>query len=163
MHKVALGVGSNLGDTLRCCQSAVKALVDNGICKVEKLSSWYYTEPQGYREQNWFVNGALIGSTSLDPQEMLFGLKEIERQLGRTQSFRWGPRAIDLDILFYDNLLLESENLTIPHKLLHLRRFVLVPMVEIAPSWFHPVLKKSVKELLKNLSPKGQKVKRIAL
>jgi len=87
--------------------------------------------------------------TNLEPESLLKRLKQLEVQLGREQSFRWGPRLIDIDILFYNDLILESESLTIPHPRLHERAFVLVPLADIAPDFIHPVLKKTIKELRK--------------
>lgn len=116
-----------------------------------RTSSHYETEPWGVKDQPRFINMALEACTFLGPLNLLQLLKDIERSLGREQTIRWGPRTIDLDILFYDDLIFSSEDLIIPHPLLHERMFVLEPLAEISPDRVHPVLKKSVRSLLDTL------------
>lgn len=141
-----IGLGSNLGDKIHNCRQALQELVSRG-CLLVNRSSWYQTQPWGFEEQDWFVNGVAEVRTDLAPHELLSTCKEIEARLGRQENGRWGPRAIDIDILFYNNLMLSLPNLEIPHPRLHQRNFVLIPLLEIAPQVLHPVLKQSVCQL----------------
>lgn len=150
MPKVYIGIGSNIGNREENCQKALELIIKSGI-KVKKCSSMIETEPWGVKEQPRFINMAIEIETELNPEELLGLLKKIEGTLGRRQTTRWGPREIDLDILLYDDMILKTPELEIPHPLLHKREFVLQPLAEIAPDKIHPVFKKSVKELLLNL------------
>ncbi|MGA7194973.1 MAG: 2-amino-4-hydroxy-6-hydroxymethyldihydropteridine diphosphokinase [Anaerolineales bacterium] len=152
-HIIYLALGTNLGDRSANLRAAIKALSPE--IKVIAESKVYETPPWGYENQPAFLNMAVKCETALEPESLLKRLKQLEVQLGREQSFRWGPRLIDIDILFYDDLILESESLTIPHPSLHERAFVLVPLAEIAPNFVHPVLKKSIKELSMTLDSNG--------
>ena len=145
-HIVYLALGTNLGDRLANLRAAIKAL--SSEINVIAESKVYETPPWGYENQPTFLNMAVKCETNLEPESLLKRLKQLEVQLGREQSFRWGPRLIDIDILFYDDLILKSESLTIPHPRLHERAFVLVPLADIASDFVHPVLKKMIKELL---------------
>ncbi|MDO8282149.1 MAG: 2-amino-4-hydroxy-6-hydroxymethyldihydropteridine diphosphokinase [Thermodesulfovibrionia bacterium] len=147
MPKAYIGIGSNLGNREENCMKAVSLLRDNGI-KVTKLSSMIETEPWGLEGQPKFINMAVEAETALSPQELLKLLKEIESEIGREPAERWGPRIIDLDILLYDALVLKTPELEIPHPHIAEREFVLKPLSEIAPEKIHPVLKKSISELL---------------
>ena len=120
-------------------------------CQVEKVSSYLVTEPYGGVEQDDFLNACLCLKTYLSPEELLKRLHEIEQDAHRERIVRWGPRTLDLDILFYDNFTCNSRTLTIPHVDMHNRLFVLQPLVEIAPWWVHPWKGKSVSELYKEL------------
>ncbi|MBD3181449.1 2-amino-4-hydroxy-6-hydroxymethyldihydropteridine diphosphokinase [Candidatus Poribacteria bacterium] len=149
-----IGLGSNLGDRSVNIQNALKLLDQFQHIKVETVSSMYETEPVGYECQSWFINSAAEIKTSLPPVELLRTLKHIELQMGREKTVRWGPRIIDLDILLYDQLYLNTSELVIPHPRMHQRAFVLVPLSEIAPSVVHPLINKAVSCLLRNLEDK---------
>ena len=141
-----IGIGSNIGDRQGNCEKAVGALNAKGI-KVQKRSSMHETEPWGVKEQGKFINMVIEAETGLSPRELFDVLKGIEQEMGRVDSIKWGPRLIDLDILFYDDMVINMEHLTIPHPLLHEREFVLGPLCEIAPDKIHPVLRKTVVQL----------------
>jgi 2-amino-4-hydroxy-6-hydroxymethyldihydropteridine diphosphokinase len=146
-----ISIGSNLGDREENCRQAIKLIEKNGIA-VKKQSSMNETEPWGIKDQPKFINMAVEVEMDKKPEELLMILKEIEKEIGRTETTKWGPRVIDLDILFYDDLILKTDNLEIPHPLLHEREFVLKPLCEIAPDKKHPVTGKTVKEMLNQLS-----------
>jgi len=147
MATVFIGIGSNLGDKTANCARAVELLAAAGIIPVKK-SSLRQTEPWGVKEQPEFINMAIMAETRLSPGELLLELKNIEKQMGRVETIRWGPRCIDLDILFYNDMIVTEKDLCIPHPLLHKREFVLLPLAEIAPDKWHPVLKKTVRALM---------------
>ena len=146
MLTIYLGLGSNLGDQHAYLKESIKRLRNCGTVKV--ISSFYKTEPVGYTDQAWFLNCVVKMITSLAAQELLEKIHEIEQYLGRIRTTRWGPRTIDIDILLYDNLVLETERLIIPHPRLHERQFVLAPLDEIAPEIIHPIFKQPIRELL---------------
>ena len=153
MENIFLSIGSNIDDPLKNCLGLIEFLKNHSDISLKKCSSFYRTEPVGYKTQEWFINLCAGVSTSLDPFALLNKCKEIEKALGREKSsIRWGPRTIDIDILFYDDLIFSSDELTIPHPLLHTRRFVLVPLNEIAGNFMHPVLRKNVAELFAELN-----------
>ena len=132
--EIGIGLGSNIGDKVEHIRRAMLALEQQGIAEDIALSSLYRTAPYGHvTEQDWFVNACAIATTSLSPADLLVRFKSIERRLGRTKTVRWGPRVIDIDLLFYGHLSLDSPGLTIPHKDLLRRAFVLVPLVELKP------------------------------
>ena len=149
MAGIALALGSNLGDRLKNLRDAVSCL--NKFLRIKAKSFVYETEPWGVLDQPKFLNACILGEAedNLEPLELLHRVKEIERELGREVNIRWGARKIDIDILFIDDLIINLENLKIPHENLHNRGFVLVPLCDIAPDWIHPVIKKSASELLK--------------
>jgi 2-amino-4-hydroxy-6-hydroxymethyldihydropteridine diphosphokinase len=150
-HIVYIGIGSNIGDKLNHCEKAISEILKADRHKLLAKSSLFKTQPVGYASQDWFVNGVIKLETDLEPPELLRTLKTIESQLGRAQTFRWGPRTIDLDILFFDDIEIHTEELQIPHPLIQNRQFVLVPLVQIDRNFIHPVLKKTIQELLDNL------------
>ncbi len=163
-EEVALGIGSNEGDARRYCEEAVHLLLEGAVVREVVVSSWYRTEPQGYREQAWFVNGVLWGYTHLAPRALLLATQTVEEKLGRVRQTRWGPRTADIDILFYGQKgqrCVDEEDLVIPHPLLQERRFVLIPLLEIVPGWIHPRYGKSLREMVRTVPVRGQMVKRI--
>lgn len=150
MNTIYLVLGSNVGNRADNIQEAIEELKNCGLT-ILKESSLYNTAPWGYIEQSDFLNMALECSTNLCPYSLLKEIKDIEKKMGRKETIRYGPRIIDIDIIFYNNLIVKSEQLTIPHPLMHKREFVLKPLCEIAPDFIHPELKLSVKQLLDNL------------
>lgn len=150
-HTAYLGLGSNLGDKKAYLDNAVKTLDETNGCHVEKVSSYHITEPYGGVEQDDFLNACLILKTLFTPDELLDKLHEIEQTAHRERIVHWGPRTLDLDILMYDNVVMETDDLIIPHAEMHLRSFVLNPLCEIAPNKRHPVLKKTVAQLTDSL------------
>lgn len=156
--KVFIAIGSNLGDRVENCRKAVELIGKLPSTKVIRESSLYETEPWGYEDQPLFLNGAVEIETSLSPVELLVELKRVEAETGRQETFRWGPRAIDLDIVFYGDDVINEGGLTIPHPRAHERPFVLVPLKEIAPDLIHPVLKKTVSELAGQAGEAGVRV-----
>jgi 2-amino-4-hydroxy-6-hydroxymethyldihydropteridine diphosphokinase len=154
MSIVYIGIGSNLGDREKNCSRSIELLEKNGIV-VRQRSSLYETIPWGVREQPLFLNMVIEAETELKPRELLEVLKNVEIEVGREKSSRWGPRAIDLDILLYDDITLNEETLTIPHPYLHERDFVLIPFCEIAPDVKHPLLQATMRELLQTLRNKS--------
>lgn len=151
MHSVYIGFGSNIGDRLTHIQNAIKFLSKTEGITLQKISSIYTTDPIGYEEQAQFLNGVAAIQTTLSPLSLLHTLKDIETAVGRKHRIRWGPREIDLDILIYGDSCVQTEKLIIPHPEMHLRRFVLVPLAEIASNLRHPVLQESVQTLLGRL------------
>ncbi len=149
IHLVYLALGSNQGDRLANLQQAIASLPP----PVETLSSSpiYETPPWGYTDQPPFLNQVIFAATWLSPDELLAYLKQLETSIGRQPTFRYGPRLIDLDILLYDDLILESPDLTIPHPRLSERAFVLVPLADLAPDLRHPITGRSVLEMLDNV------------
>ncbi len=152
MSVAYIGIGSNLGNRQENCLYAIELLQKKGII-VTKRSSLYETEPWGLKDQPRFLNMAIEIETGLEPAALLRILKGVERELGRPKaheekSLKWGPRIIDLDILLFDNIILNEDNLKIPHPLMHERDFVLRPLCEIAPDIKHPLLKVSIIDLL---------------
>ena len=152
-ENVFIGAGANLGDRMAALTTAVALLAPD--VEVLDISNVYQTPPWGFTDQPAFLNLALQAATALDPITLLHRLKGIETRLGREPSFRFGPRAIDLDILFYGSLVYDSDYLSVPHPLAAERAFVLVPMREIAPDFIHPILKKTISELADSVDTSG--------
>jgi 2-amino-4-hydroxy-6-hydroxymethyldihydropteridine diphosphokinase len=152
-HVVFLALGSNLGDRASNLKEAIASLSPQ--MEVKARSKVYETPPWGYSEQEKFLNQVLKVKTYLEPEQLLKHLKRLEVALGRATSFRNGPRLIDIDILFYDDLVFESPALVIPHPRVHERGFVLLPMMDIAPDFMHPVKQKSVRDLIAGCDLRG--------
>lgn len=150
-HKAYIALGSNMGDKEGYLADAVKGLSAMNDTEVLKISKWIVTKPYGGVEQDVFLNGVAEVKTLLTPRELLNGLHELEQAAGRERKVHWGPRTLDLDIIFYDKSVYENEALIIPHVDMENRDFVLKPMVELAPNFRHPILQKTMKQLLDEL------------
>lgn len=150
-HKVYIALGSNMGNKKQYLDNAVKAINDNKQCIVKKVSDFIITEPVGNVEQDDFLNGCMEIYTLYSPYELLKFLNKIENDFGRERIIHWGPRTLDLDIIMYDDLIMNDEQLTIPHIEMTNRRFVLEPLAQIAPYAIHPVCKLSIKDLLNKI------------
>lgn len=148
-HIVYLALGSNLGNRLANLKAAISNLTPQ--MTVKKKSAVYETPPWGFKEQDPFLNQVVEVETYLEPEALIGHLKRLETALGRVSSFQNGPRLIDMDILFFDDLIIDKSSLVIPHPRLQERAFVLVPLNDIAPDFIHPFLRKSVNELLDGL------------
>jgi len=142
-----IGVGSNLGDALRNCKQAVEEISRTDGISISAVSPFYSTEPVGYEDQNYFVNGALEIKTILPARAILQILQQIETGMGRTRGEKGSPRIIDLDILFYGQEIIRENGLSVPHPEMHRRRFVLEPLSQIASYFIHPVFGVSVRGL----------------
>lgn len=150
-HKAYVALGSNMGDKKAYLDQAVKKLNDHNLCKVIKVADYIETEPYGGVEQDTFLNSALELDTLLPPEELLALLNKIEAEANRERLVHWGPRTLDLDIIFYDDLVIDTPKLTIPHIDMHNRDFVLKPMVMLAPYYRHPVYNMTMAQLLEKL------------
>jgi 2-amino-4-hydroxy-6-hydroxymethyldihydropteridine diphosphokinase len=145
MNEVYLGLGSNVGDRLLNLNKAIELLSEK--IQILKKSKIYISKAVGYTDQPDFYNMVLYGKTDLSPEELFNFIKDVEKNVGRVYRFHWGPREIDIDILFYNDLVYKSDKLNIPHPRLHERDFVLLPLIELNPKLFHPVLNKRVSDL----------------
>ena len=146
-----IGIGSNLGDRLGYIQQSVTMLSSFVGIDVLETSGFYETEPYGFKEQNWFVNAIIKIKTTLLPIDLLHACQSVEEKLGRVRGKKWGPRTIDLDILFYDDLVVNSDILTIPHPGMKDRAYCIVPMLELDENFIHPVLKKTMLQIHSDL------------
>ncbi|MGO8787712.1 MAG: 2-amino-4-hydroxy-6-hydroxymethyldihydropteridine diphosphokinase [Terriglobia bacterium] len=145
--QVYLSLGSNRGDRVASLRRAMEELDKAGV-KVQRASSFYKTEPVDFGPQAWFLNCAVEASTELMPMQLLKAVKSVERILGRRPGVHKGPRPIDIDILLYENVVVRTAALTIPHERMNERRFVLIPLRELAPAARHPVSRRTVTEML---------------
>ncbi|MGD8991394.1 MAG: 2-amino-4-hydroxy-6-hydroxymethyldihydropteridine diphosphokinase [Desulfobacterales bacterium] len=159
MHVAYISVGSNIGDRLQNCQQGITALTRSSESRMIAQSRIYMTEPVDYEDQDWFINMVVKLETTNDPFELLEIIKSVQQAAGRKQDvIRFGPRVLDLDIIFFDDLVLDSNRLVVPHPRMHRRRFVLKPICDIDPTIVHPVLKKDMQYLLDDLGKDKQKV-----
>ena len=150
-HKVFIALGSNLGERLKYLEHAVTSLREDACFREIEVSDYMETAPYGGVEQGDFLNGVLAAETLYSPRELLGRLQKEESVAGRKREIHWGPRTLDLDILFYDDLILAEKELAIPHPDMNNRLFVLEPLAELAPCLVHPVCRKTVTELLREL------------
>jgi 2-amino-4-hydroxy-6-hydroxymethyldihydropteridine diphosphokinase len=158
-HIAYISVGSNLGQKVENCRSGIAALIRSGNTRLVDQSPIYRTEPVDYLHQEWFVNCVVKIETGLDPLGLLNILKSIERAAGRIKdTIRFGPRILDLDIILFDDLVINAPALTVPHPRMHKRRFVLKPICDIDPDINHPVLHRTMESLLEDLDEKGQRI-----
>ena len=156
-HEVFIAMGSNIGQSRELIEEAVRKLNLAEDIRVEKVSELIVTKPYGVTDQPDFINGVMKITTLKTPHELLDTLHRIEAEAGRQRVLRWGPRTLDLDIIFYDDIILEDDDLCIPHVDMQNRDFVLKPLTMIAPYKIHPVLNKRVKEMLDELERKNNK------
>lgn len=148
-----------MGDKPSNCRQGMMALSDFGLAAVTAISPFYRTEPVDYQAQDWFVNAVFSVTTTVDPWSLFERLKAIEQETGRTaDAVRFGPRVLDLDILLFNDLVINDDRLTIPHPRMHKRRFVLQPICDIAPHVVHPALNETMRQLLNSLPENEQKV-----
>lgn len=157
MHNIAyISVGSNIGERLENCKSAAAWLNGRNGIRIVAHSRYFHTEPVGYIDQPWFVNAVFAVETNLSPFALLETLQLAQRAYGRPETgIRFGPRVLDLDILFYDDMIMDDPGLILPHPRLAQRRFVLEPLCDIAPELVHPVLGIPARKLLEGLPPDG--------
>ncbi len=153
-----IGIGSNLEDKRHNCLTAVERVEQIPGSALTGRSDWYLTRPIGVKGQDWYVNGVVSISTKIPPRDLLGRLLAIESDMGRVRRKRWESRIIDLDILLYGHEIIKEEDLTVPHPLMHLRKFVLVPLVQLAPDLIHPSLGVTIAELLRRMTNNGQEV-----
>ncbi|PMP68285.1 MAG: 2-amino-4-hydroxy-6-hydroxymethyldihydropteridine diphosphokinase [Thermodesulfobacterium geofontis] len=153
LNKIVLSLGSNLGNREKNLKKALQALKKLPL-RIIKVSKIYESKPWGFKSPHLFLNLVLLGETSLSPWAFIFEIKKIEAKMGRKLKKKkfYEDRLIDIDIIFYENLVIKSKSLTIPHPHMHERDFVIIPSLEIIPFWIHPIFKKSVAELYKDLN-----------
>lgn len=154
-HVAFISIGSNMGNKLANCRNAVATIQKTNVGRIIARSKVYHTEPVDFIDQDWFLNAALKIETPLEPLGLLNALQQIQKSIGRKiGGIRFGPRIIDLDVIFYDDLTFEHERLLIPHPRMHKRRFVLQPICDIDPQIVHPVLEQTVGQLLLQIKDK---------
>ena len=159
LHTAYISVGSNLGRKLENCRRGISALTGCDNCRLIGQSLVYQTEPVDYRDQDWFVNYVVKINTNLDPFSLLKKIKSIEQGAGRTrETVRFGPRVLDLDIILFDAMVVNTLKLVIPHPRMHKRRFVLKPICDIDPDIIHPGFYRTMRSLLEDLDEKDQRI-----
>jgi 2-amino-4-hydroxy-6-hydroxymethyldihydropteridine diphosphokinase len=151
-----IGIGSNRGNPVHACREAIRRLAEIPEVRLLGCSSLYRTEPFGPQDQPWFINAVAEIRTSLAPRRLFETVKEIERQMGRTEGPKWGPRLIDLDLLLYGQEVVSEGDLKIPHPEMHRRRFVLAPLCELASYAVHPAFGVSIRGLMDRLTDHGR-------
>ncbi|RPJ15239.1 MAG: 2-amino-4-hydroxy-6-hydroxymethyldihydropteridine diphosphokinase [Desulfobacteraceae bacterium] len=158
-HTAYISAGSNMGDKLLNCKNGLTALGESGATAIKAWSNFYRTSPVDFKDQDWFVNAVVKIETGLDPVELLKEMNSIQTRAGRSgDQVRFGPRILDLDIILYDNAVINLPGLTIPHPRMYNRRFVLKPLCDIDPEIIHPVLNRDVRNLLDSLNDDEQRV-----
>jgi 2-amino-4-hydroxy-6-hydroxymethyldihydropteridine diphosphokinase len=158
MTTAYIGIGSNMGDRTANCKAAVGEIGRIPGCRVVDRSDWFFTEPVGVHGQEWYLNGVAAADVEIPARELLDHLLAIEKKMGRVRKDRWEPRILDLDLLLFGGGTIHEDGLAVPHPLMHQRRFVLVPLSQMAPDLNHPVLQKTMAELLDALPEDGQAV-----
>jgi 2-amino-4-hydroxy-6-hydroxymethyldihydropteridine diphosphokinase len=159
MPTAFISVGSNIGDKLDYCRQGIADLTRPGVATLMAASPFYKTAPVDYRDQDWFINAALKIETHLTPFKLLDRIQAIQRAAGRIkQTVKFGPRTLDLDIVFYEDRVVRTERLIVPHPRMHKRRFVLQPICDIDPAILHPLLGKTVAQLLSELDDHRQQI-----
>lgn len=153
-HQAAIALGSNLGDSFATLEAALTTLADISDIEVIARSPWYQTAPIGPPQPD-YLNGCALLRVELSPEALLETLLQIEAQFGRVRQERWGARSLDLDLLLFDDLILDTPTLTVPHPRMHERAFVLVPLADIAPAWIEPVSQKAIAELVQRVDCSG--------
>ncbi|NES78212.1 MULTISPECIES: 2-amino-4-hydroxy-6-hydroxymethyldihydropteridine diphosphokinase [Okeania] len=153
-NNVAVALGSNLGDSLSILENAIQILSKTPGITLNTYSSWYLTKPIGPKQPD-YLNGCALLKVELTPQKLLEIILDIEKQFKRVRLVHWGPRTLDLDLILYDDLILDIPNLQIPHPRMRERAFVLVPLAEIAPDWIDPVSGKAIAQLLEEVECSG--------
>jgi 2-amino-4-hydroxy-6-hydroxymethyldihydropteridine diphosphokinase len=156
-----IGIGSNLGDKLDNCLRAIDQIEKISGVRVTARSPFYRTEPVGIQRQDWYLNGAIALSLHISVRALLTSLLDIENVMGRKRIKKWDSRIIDLDILIAGDEVIDEQGLTVPHPLMHKRRFVLVPLVQLAPELMHPTLGMTIGALLARIPEEGQSVEPI--
>ncbi len=149
--RAAISYGSNMGDKMKYIEDALSSIEDDENVRIVAKSELIETEPYGGVEQDAFLNGAAVLETLYDPEDLLHFLQSLEQKAGRERLVHWGPRTLDLDIVFYEDEVIRSDDLIVPHIDMHNRTFVLEPLTQIAPGWIHPIYQKSVAALLEEL------------
>lgn len=158
MHTVFILLGANLGDRLVTLQHA-RTLIGERIGRVTRTSAFYETAAWGLTDQPAFLNQVLAVDTPDEPELVLTNTQTIEQELGRVRHEKWGARLIDIDLLYYDQLICQTDRLTLPHPYLHVRRFTLVPLAEVAPDGIHPLLHQTNQTLLDTCTDTGEVVR----
>ncbi len=154
LARCAIALGSNIGDSCAILDRAIAILAETSGISLKARSSWYKTAPVGPPQPD-YINGCALLDVALTPQELLAIILDVEKQFGRVRQERWGPRTLDIDLILFDDIILETPKLTIPHPRMRERAFVLVPLAEIAPDWIEPVSGLAIAQLLLGLDCSG--------